>query len=60
MKDIFSPICLWLLLFVTSLAGWLTHVITCIVREEWLLLIAGAVMAPIGVIHGVGIWFGLW
>jgi len=47
-------------LFLLSLGAWLTHIITCIVREEWLLLLGGALMAPIGVVHGVGIWFGVW
>jgi hypothetical protein len=49
-----------LAIVITSIAGWLTHIITCIVREEWLLLIAGAVAAPVGVVHGIGIWFGVW
>ena len=44
--------------FVACVAGWLTHVIHCIRSEEWLLLIGGAIMAPIGVIHGWGLWFG--
>ncbi len=44
----------------TPLAAWFTHVVTCIGAEKWLFLIAGAVMAPIGVIHGIGIWIGVW
>ena len=47
------------ILMITSFAGWLTHIIVCIQNEAWLLLIAGAIAAPIGVIHGVGIWFGV-
>ena len=41
-------------------AGWITHIAHCIRTEEWLLLIAGAIMAPLGVIHGWGLWFGWW
>ena len=41
-------------------AAWLTHVAVCITKANWLFLLAGAIMAPIGVIHGVGIWFGVW
>ena len=26
----------------------------------WGFLVAGALVAPIGVIHGTGIWFGVW
>lgn len=41
-----------------SLAAWLTHVVVCIQNEAWLFLIAGAMMFPIAVVHGVGVWFG--
>ena len=41
-------------------AGWITHVIVCIKASAWLLLIAGAIIAPVGVIHGIGNWFGAW
>lgn len=41
-----------------NLAAWFTHVIVCIHNEAWLFLIAGALMFPIAVIHGVGVWFG--
>lgn len=52
---------LFVLVFLAiSLAGWCTHVIVCIQRHEWFLLIAGAVAAPVGVFHGWGLWFGWW
>lgn len=44
----------------TIFAAWLTHVIVCIQTSSWLFLIAGAITAPVGVIHGIGIWFGAW
>jgi len=44
----------------TSFAGWVTHIIVCIGAEAWGLLIAGAIFFPIGIIHGVGCWFGAW
>ena len=40
-------------------AAWLTHVVTCLVEGRWGFLIAGAIMFPIAIIHGVMIWFGL-
>ena len=46
--------CFWML------AAWLTHVITCLAAGTWGFLVAGALVAPIGVIHGTGIWFGAW
>jgi len=46
--------------FIVTLSSWATHVITCIQSEEWGFLIAGAIAFPIGIVHGVGIWFGAW
>lgn len=45
---------------VSSPFAWLTHVIYCIADKEWGFLIAGAIAFPIGIIHGFGIWFGVW
>ena len=42
------------------LAAWLTHIVDCLKHHEYFALVAGAIAAPIGVIHGVGIWFGIW
>ena len=44
----------------SAAAAWLTHVIVCIKSASWLFLIAGAICAPVGVIHGFGVWFGAW
>jgi len=41
-------------------AAWLTHVIDCLRDGEWGFLIAGALMFPIAIVHGIGIWFGFW
>jgi hypothetical protein len=49
----------WLLIILSTIPAWFTHVIVCIQDEKWLFLIAGAIMAPIAVIHGWGVWFGL-
>lgn len=49
---------LYLTIFVWSIAAWLTHVVVCLKAGSWGFLIAGAILAPIGVIHGTGIWFG--
>lgn len=38
--------------------AWMTHIITCLATGQWGFLIAGAFMFPIGIIHGVMIWFG--
>lgn len=44
---------------VTIVAAWLTHVVVCIKTASWVFLLSGAIFAPIGIIHGVGYWFGV-
>ena len=45
---------------VAFFAAWITHIVICIQAATWGLLIAGAIFFPIGIIHGVGAWFGVW
>lgn len=47
-------------LMVVSFCAWVTHVIVCIKTSAWILLAFGCVVAPVGVIHGIGVWFGAW
>jgi hypothetical protein len=58
-KDLTTAVFLIAFIF-GSFSAWITHVITCIETQQWLFLIAGAVAAPIGIIHGVGLWLGAW
>lgn len=39
-------------------AAWLTHVVVCLTTASWGFLIAGALMFPVAIIHGVLIWVG--
>lgn len=39
--------------------AWITHVVVSIKSASWLLLIAGAIVFPVGCIHGTGVWFGI-
>ncbi len=43
----------------TLFAGWVNHIIICIQSEQWMLLLAGAILFPVGIVHGIGAWFGL-
>jgi hypothetical protein len=43
---------------IAAVAAWLTHVVTCLAAGAWGYLIAGALIVPIAVIHGIMIWFG--
>jgi hypothetical protein len=47
-------------LFIASFAAWITHVVVCLQAEKWGFLIAGAIFAPVGIIHGFGCWLGAW
>ena len=40
-------------------AAWLTHVVTCLHDGLLGFLIVGALFFPIGIVHGVMIWFGV-
>jgi len=52
----------WLgvLVIMWAITSWFTHVISCIMTAKWGLLIAGAILFPIGCVHGTGVWFGFW
>lgn len=56
MGKIAAYIVIWALTF----GAWLQHVVFCIQHEKWLFLVAGAICAPVGMIHGWGIWLGFW
>ena len=57
---VFPPLGLLMLLIAASTAAWFTHLFVCFSDDRWGFLIAGAIMFPIAIVHGVGIWFGAW
>lgn len=50
---------IYMALLITFISAWVTHIIACLMTAKYLLLIAGAFIFPVGIIHGVGIWFGV-
>lgn len=44
----------------TAIAAEVTHIVVCLKTGAYLLLIAGAILPPVGIWHGVGVWFGAW
>lgn len=48
------------LLIICCIAAWLTHVIVCLLAGSWGFLVAGALFFPIAIVHGFGIWLGVW
>lgn len=59
MTDFFAGI-LGFTFVILSSAAWLTHLFVCFSDDRWGFLIAGAIMFPIAIVHGIGIWFGAW
>ncbi len=41
-------------------AAWLTSIVFCAVTGQRPLLIASAAFFPVGIVHGIGVWFGGW
>ena len=59
MSDFFGGIIGFSLIAVCA-SAWFTHLFVCFSDDRWGFLIAGALMFPIAIVHGVGIWFGAW
>lgn len=59
MSQVFVVI-LGALVVLPALGAWFQHLYTCFTEESWGFLIAGAIFFPVAIVHGVGIWFGIW
>lgn len=51
---------LWLLavFVVLPLTAWLQHIHSTAVAGRWILMVLGALVFPVGMLHGVAIWLG--
>jgi len=45
---------------IALIAAWFTHVVVCLKAGAWGFLIAGAIFFPVAIVHGIGIWLGVW
>lgn len=45
------------LILATLFFAWLTHIFYCFAEGAWGFLVAGAIFFPIGLIHGIYLWF---
>lgn len=54
-----AVIAVFLIAFVVSVSAYIQHFITTIQGEQWAVLIVGAILPPLGVLHGVLVWFGV-
>ena len=52
MSEVFG----WALIAATVCA-WLTHVFACFAANLWGMLFVGAIIFPIGILHGIWLWF---
>lgn len=50
----------WFVFGIWLIASWITHVVVCIKVSSWGFLIDGALFFPVAVVHGTGLWFGVW
>lgn len=41
-------------------AAWFTHLYVCFTEQAWGFLIGGAIFFPVAIVHGAGIWLGVW
>ena len=42
-----------------TVGAWIQHFITTVSEEMWVLLVVGAIMPPVGVLHGWLVWTGV-
>ena len=49
---------LFVFIIFSLIGAWFTHIIHCLNEGLWGFLIAGALVFPIAIIHGIGLWFG--
>jgi hypothetical protein len=55
MNDITS-----LLISVTVIGAYITGIVNSAMTSNVVMLILDLVIPPVGIIHGIGIWFGAW
>ena len=46
--------------FGLAAAGWITSIVACVSENRLGLLIVNLSLFPVGIVHGWGIWLGVW
>lgn len=49
---------IFIVVYIASFIAWVTHIVVCIKTASWALLFFGAIIFPVGIIHGIMVWFG--
>jgi hypothetical protein len=50
----------WIVGLFAIVSPWVYHLVYCFKSEKYVLLIAGAIIPPVGWLHGLGAFFGWW
>jgi hypothetical protein len=48
---------MYIVLGLVAAAAWFTHIGYCISHQMYVYCVCGALLFPIGIVHGVMIWF---
>lgn len=48
------------LFVIATYSAWLTSIVYCAANGQRPLMIAAAAFFPVGIVHGIGVWFGGW
>lgn len=51
---------IWWVVGLACTGAWFTHLFVCFTAGKWGFLIAGALFFPVAIVHGFGIWLGIW
>lgn len=46
-------------IIITLIATYITHIINTLMTGKYILLLIGVIVPPIGMLHGLGLWFGI-
>jgi hypothetical protein len=58
--NLLSGLVYWSIILLVTVGPYIYHLVYCFTTEKYLLLVAGAIVAPVGWIHGLGAFFGWW
>lgn len=47
-------------ILISVFAPIINHIVYCFQNQEYVLLLAGTIVFPVGWFHGLGLWFGFW
>ena len=58
MSNVFA-IAAWVAVILATFGAYVQHFITTVSSEQWVLMVLGAIIPPIGMLHGWLVWLGV-